>query len=155
MSRLEFWHWVPAWHWVLPALALAIIMVTIGARLILAEERRRLDGVEWDTDWQREPETEQDAYAMIDAWHNDLEVMPSEPRDWRGLGHIDLPGPMLPAPDGARARAGELHLEPWHERGWWDDPDLTVWDAKQQAARCWEILHIEFPRLRAELGIAA
>ena len=33
-----------------------------------------------------------------------------------------------------------------------DDPDLIVWDAKQQAQRCWEIVHIEFPRLRAELA---
>ena len=54
--------------------------------------------------------------------------------------------------------APDLERTAWvedHVGAWLDDPDLIVWDAKQQAARCWEILHIEFPRLRAELGIAA
>lgn len=44
---------------------------------------------------------------------------------------------------------------PEYTFNWQDDPDLIVWDAKQQADRCWQILYVEFPRLRAELGIAA
>ena len=32
-----------------------------------------------------------------------------------------------------------------------DDPDLIVWDARRQAERCWEIVHVEFPRLRASI----
>ena len=55
----------------------------------------------------------------------------------------------------------EWHAEPQErltDRNTWNwqaDPDLIVWDAKQQARRCWEIVHVEFPRLRAELGLVA
>lgn len=31
------------------------------------------------------------------------------------------------------------------------DPDLIEWDAKQQAARTWEIAHVGFPALRAQI----
>lgn len=95
---------------------------------------RRDLGPDWAEDWQQEPVTDQDADVMIAEWHQ------------------DLPGPG--STDSSAHWAGEHHTA-WHERMWWDDPDLTVWDARQAALRCWEILHIEFPRLRAELGIAA
>jgi hypothetical protein len=32
-----------------------------------------------------------------------------------------------------------------------DDPDLIEWDARQQAARAWEIAYVGFPALRAEI----
>lgn len=96
---------------------------------------RRDLGPGWADDWQREPVTDQDADLLIAEWRDD-----SPGRDWDSS--------RTPAP-----AAGGLHA--WHERMWWDDPDLTVCDARQAALRCWEILHIEFPRLRAELGIPA
>lgn len=33
-----------------------------------------------------------------------------------------------------------------------DDPDVIAWDLRQQAARAWDIAHVEFPKLRAELA---
>lgn len=33
-----------------------------------------------------------------------------------------------------------------------DDPDVIAWDARQQAARAWEIAHVEFPKLRAQIA---
>ena len=161
-----WWNWSgSAWHWTIYVLIAAVLAAGAGYVRFLREQR---DRIEWDDGWQREPVTDQDATQLIAEWHNDYELpLGATLRDGQSWGR-DLdhpggrpqPGERFPvAPHAGRtlasATAGQAHLEPWLERAWWDDPDLTVWDARLQADRCWEILHVEFPRLRAELGCPA
>lgn len=105
-------------------------------------------GVAW---WWYMPEEEPE----YDPWYTrgDLEPIPDyPPAEWEEEPDEywveDLPPerelePVPPYSVDVPVRPEYLALS--------DDPELIVWDARRQAERCWEIVHVEFPRLRASI----